>query len=49
MAISNCTDCNGLGWNKNIPCIRCNTKGVVSDQLFDDKLRNYPSKNDNRY
>ena len=48
LAITDCTICNGTGWLEKIPCIRCNTRGVVSDQLFDNQLRKYQPKNDNR-
>ncbi len=51
---STCTDCNGRGWKDKIPCVTCNTRGVVFDVLYSqeqinfDKAKNFPDPSDNR-
>ena len=44
MAISDCNNCKGTGWIGDVPCGSCNTRGKISDQLYDDELRKYPNK-----
>jgi DnaJ-class molecular chaperone len=42
--LTKCIRCNGTGYHDNIPCSTCNTRGVVSDQLYDDKLTKIKGK-----
>jgi hypothetical protein len=48
MTLSICKKCKGVGYNELhgylIPCVNCNTRGVVSDQLYDEKLSKIPGK-----
>lgn len=43
MVLKKCENCNETGWvtteNSNrIPCVYCNARGVISDQLFSQEL-----------
>lgn len=33
--IKDCIKCKGTGFNEKLPCVHCNTRGKVSDQLND--------------
>ncbi len=47
--ITDCTFCTGSGYRKiiggngltSIPCIYCNTRGKVSDELYDEELKHW--------
>lgn len=43
--ITDCTDCSGTGWvvtkSYTIPCTHCNCRGKISDQLYEDDLKNW--------